>query len=263
VIRPHFASDERNTDRSVSVVVKTGGARAGQSRGAHWHASLGNEVRYLSTDSLHQTITWVGVTGPDGKTTEYFSSDYPISDAALARSEKRVMDCLDCHNRQGHNLLLPDQAIDEAIADGGIDRRLPYIRRVALELVTREYRTPHEARQGIADGITDFYRLRYPRLMSEQGGAIRRSIEAVQGVWTQNVFPEMNVTWGAYPDNIGHRNAPGCFRCHDGRHVSREGKTIRQECNLCHALPVPEVVTADDLADDAVGWADSPGGRAN
>jgi hypothetical protein len=46
----------------------------------------------------------------------------------------------------------------------------------------------------------------------------------------------MNVTWGTHPDNLGHTDAPGCFRCHDDQHKSAEGRVIRQDCDLCHEL---------------------------
>jgi hypothetical protein len=44
----------------------------------------------------------------------------------------------------------------------------------------------------------------------------------------------MGVGWGTYPNNIGHMAFPGCFRCHDGSHATRNGTVIRQECDLCH-----------------------------
>jgi hypothetical protein len=28
----------------------------------------------------------------------------------------------------------------------------------------------------------------------------------------------------------------GCFRCHDGKHVSPEGKVISKDCNSCHTI---------------------------
>ena len=46
----------------------------------------------------------------------------------------------------------------------------------------------------------------------------------------------MKVNWREYPDNIGHMNFPGCFRCHDGDHVSPDGKTISRDCNVCHTI---------------------------
>jgi hypothetical protein len=42
------------------------------------------------------------------------------------------------------------------------------------------------------------------------------------------------VTWGTYPNNLGHTDFPGCFRCHDGSHTTADGKTIAQDCNTCH-----------------------------
>jgi hypothetical protein len=57
-----------------------------------------------------------------------------------------------------------------------------------------------------------------------------------------NVFPAMDVTWGTYPNHIGHFDADGqmsetgCFRCHDEQHVSADGEAISQDCDLCHAI---------------------------
>jgi hypothetical protein len=47
----------------------------------------------------------------------------------------------------------------------------------------------------------------------------------------------MNVTWGTYPNHIGHTESNGCFRCHDDEHKTRDGRTISQECTLCHTEP--------------------------
>jgi len=55
-------------------------------------------------------------------------------------------------------------------------------------------------------------------------------------IYEGNVFPEMNVTWGTYPNNLGHNDFPGCFRCHDGNHKSKAGGEITQDCNACHSL---------------------------
>jgi ribosomal protein S27E len=44
----------------------------------------------------------------------------------------------------------------------------------------------------------------------------------------------MKVSWQSYPENIGHFYSAGCFRCHDGQHLSREGKVIRKDCAICH-----------------------------
>jgi len=58
----------------------------------------------------------------------------------------------------------------------------------------------------------------------------------------------MKVTWGTYPNNVGHTDFPGCFRCHDDNHSAAGGKKIVQECNTCHELlamddPAPKILT--------------------
>jgi hypothetical protein len=50
------------------------------------------------------------------------------------------------------------------------------------------------------------------------------------------VFPAMNVTFGTYPNNIGHMAFPGCFRCHDGEHKTTDGQVIKQDCDTCHDM---------------------------
>ena len=37
---------------------------------------------------------------------------------------------------------------------------------------------------------------------------------------------------------MGHIYSPGCFRCHDGKHLNEEQEAIRLECNVCHSIPV-------------------------
>jgi len=44
------------------------------------------------------------------------------------------------------------------------------------------------------------------------------------------------VSWGTYPNNIGHDLFPGCFRCHDDNHKNDSGKAITQDCSTCHEL---------------------------
>ena len=33
----------------------------------------------------------------------------------------------------------------------------------------------------------------------------------------------MKLTWGTHPNNLGHTDSPGCFRCHDEEHKSKDG----------------------------------------
>jgi hypothetical protein len=46
----------------------------------------------------------------------------------------------------------------------------------------------------------------------------------------------MKVQFGTYPDNVGHVEFPGCFRCHDDSHTAEDGRTISQDCETCHTF---------------------------
>ena len=59
----------------------------------------------------------------------------------------------------------------------------------------------------------------------------------LKSTYTQTHFPDQKLDWNTHPDNIGHKNSPGCFRCHDGKHISAAGNPVRLECNLCHSVP--------------------------
>ena len=56
------------------------------------------------------------------------------------------------------------------------------------------------------------------------------------GIYNENVFPDLKVTWGTYRNNLGHTDFPGCFRCHDEGHSTADQKTITQDCAVCHEL---------------------------
>jgi len=139
------------------------------------------------------------------------------------------MDCMDCHNRPAHNLETPNSALNLAMALGQIDSTLPYIKTNAVYVLTRGYTNETEAVQNIATVLDSRY---------SHSTRVRPSIEAVQQIYRENFFPEMKADWKVYPDNIGHKDWPGCFRCHDGKHVAADGKqSIKaNDCNACHVI---------------------------
>ncbi len=67
---------------------------------------------------------------------------------------------------------------------------------------------------------------------------MQAAIQALQEVYQQSVYPEQKSDWSTHPNNIGHKDSPGCFRCHDGKHLNEQQQAIRLECNLCHSIPV-------------------------
>ena len=166
-----------------------------------------------------------------------FSSTKPCRrrTGPVPRRHARTMDCMDCHNRPSHQYRAPVQFINTALTVGRIPAALPEIKKLAVELCSSEYESAEAARKAIRSGIEAFYAKNYP---GQPPGLVEKGVTGVLEAFAQNVFPYMKARWSAYPDNIGHIYFEGCFRCHDGNHVSASGETTRKDCNLCHDILV-------------------------
>ncbi|MBI2359644.1 MAG: NapC/NirT family cytochrome c [Deltaproteobacteria bacterium] len=233
-----FSHDEDNSARQVRTLIRTGGGSptTGITAGIHWHMNIANEIWYGAADPKRQKIPWVRMKDSQGRVSEYFDRTVSLTPEQIAKLEIRRMDCMDCHNRPSHIFRDPDSAVDLALLAGRIDRSLPYIKREAVRVLSQSYSSKEKAREGIATGLDSFYVTRYPKLYPRKREAIKKVVAEVQRIYQTNMFPEMNVDWRTHPDNIGHTLYPGCFRCHEGNHVSRDGKTIRRDCQLCHTI---------------------------
>jgi hypothetical protein len=234
--RFEYAADEQNTETRTTLQIRVGGVDAnGVPRGIHWHVAEQNAIEYIALDRERQNIGYVKLTGPDGTLREYYAEG--VTDAQLAAGERRRMDCVDCHNRPSHRFAATaDRAINEAMGAGAIPKDLPFIKREALALVSASYPSREQAAAEIAQRLSAFYREQYPELWTSRQDDIARSVRSLQGVHARNVFPTMNVTFGSYVNNIGHMDAPGCFRCHDDRHKTKAGDVIKQDCESCHVI---------------------------
>ncbi len=236
----HFEPDEKSTEERIYLILKTGGGERekGLGYGIHWH--IENPVEYIAADEHKQDIRWVRTTLPDGRTVEYNDAIDPLSAEEIARAEKRVMDCVDCHNRVGHPFPYPEQAIDNALAEGGLSRDLPFVKEEMLALLTANYSSQEEAVAAV-EALEAQYKATYPEVAATQAADIEQAAEVAEELLTLLVFEEPGVTWESFPDHSGHgghKEFPGCFRCHDGKHLSAEGESIRLHCNICHAIPV-------------------------
>jgi len=232
----HYADDRANTPVSIWLIVKTGGGlqREGLGYGIHWHVE--NQIYYYATDESRQTIPWMRVVDAEGNVTEYADVDFQPPENFPRPEDLRLMDCMDCHNRTGHPLLTPEQAVDDALKRGLISPDIPYIRKEAVALLITPYASTEEALQAI-EGLEKRYAEQYAPAYGAFREEIRQAIQVLKDIYQRNFFPEQGVNWQTHPDNMGHLNWPGCFRCHDGRHVSPEGQVVRIECNLCHSIP--------------------------
>ncbi len=237
VERARFASDESSTRRDVAMLLKTGGGSrtGGNVEGIHMHIALEGRIEYVALDNELQEIPWVKMTDFDGNVTVYRSDGRP-STAPKPEGRARRMDCMDCHNRPSHRFPAPSEAVDSALADGEIEASLPFIKREAVAALVRSYPDTESATSGIETALRGFYKAGYPGVFETRLASIDRAVEVVQEIHRTTVFPYMKVDWRTYPDNIGHMYSPGCFRCHEGRHVDGQGRAISHACDGCHTF---------------------------
>ncbi len=234
----HYLSDEKNSPWTIRMLLKIGGGDPtfGPVGGIHWHMNIANKIEYIASDEKRQVIPWVRVTDANGKTTVYQSKENPLKPEQVAAAHPRVMDCIDCHNRPTHIFNSPAGAVDLAISTGRIDEKIPFIKKESIAALTKNYQTTGQALRGIAATLTTYYRAQQQAFAKANPSALEQAIAEVQTIYTHNFFPAMKVNWSVYADNIGHKEFPGCFRCHDGMHADRNGRTITNDCQTCHTI---------------------------
>jgi nitrate/TMAO reductase-like tetraheme cytochrome c subunit len=235
-VKHEYADDEANTETVTRLRMLVGAPNRPTSAGRaiHWHADPSVRIEYVYTDMERQTIPYVRSIDRNGPAKEYRTEGTTAEQ--ISNGQRRIMDCIDCHNSAAHRIApSAENAVDAAIATGGISRQLPFVRRESVRLVKAEYPTQEEGLQQIAMGLRAFYTGRG----HFDEGELARAITALQGVYRRNVFPSMKVTFGVYPNNIGHLTFTGCFRCHDGSHAAADGSTISAECESCHIQVEP------------------------
>ncbi len=227
----HYGDDEASTPRYTTLSLKVNSSI--EEGGIHWHVGRDVTVRYASLNDRRQEMIWVEVTRPDGSSTRYVNRRL---DEQPRAEDIRTMDCVDCHNRATHIYETPVGAVETRMRLGMIDRSLPYIKKVGVAAIAADYPSAEAARRGIESSVVAFYRSHDPSVLAGKAGAIGRSIAALQEAWTRNIHPYMNLSWGAYPSLLGHRESKGCFRCHNRDMVDDSGRWIADDCTLCHSI---------------------------
>ena len=244
-----YADDEANTRTQTVLLMKIGGGNHGI--GIHGtHLGPGVTIRYAPSDEGRQTIPWVEYDGPTGKTV------YAVKDGKPDGLPVREMDCMDCHNRPTHTYEMPDRGVDNAMSAGQISASLPFAKKKALEILQVKYASREEAARRIPEAFENYYQSQYPSIWAARRSDVTASALQVLALWSRNVFPEMRVNWGSYPNDLGHTDFPGCFRCHDGNHSAKDGRSITQDCNACHNLLAVDEKSPKVLGD--LGIVDPP-----
>ena len=234
----HYASDEKNTPRQIRMLINVGGGdpATGAVEGIHWHMNIDNEITYVATDEQRQVIPYIHVKDLQGRETEYFVKDSPLTKDQIAKAEKHRMDCVDCHNRPTHIYVPPDLSVDNSLLAKRLDISLPFLKQQAVTALAANYDTTNAAMQGIAKSLGSFYETKYPALAHSKQLEIRAAVDELQRIYRNTTFPEMRLNWQTHPNNIGHYYFNGCFRCHDGQHVSSDGKVVSKDCQTCHSV---------------------------
>jgi hypothetical protein len=237
VVVPEFQSDEHNTSSVTRLLMHIGGGSPalGMGGGIHWHANSDVEIDYVAADDERQTIPYVRVKDADGSVREFKTSK--VTDAGIAGRERRRMDCVDCHNRPTHRFFATaERGVDAALLSGAIPASLPFARRETVAALKAEYPDRETAQRNIDARLREFYASHGSDGMTIDPRAVDRLVRGAQALYERNVFPDMKVTWGTHPSQLGHTDAPGCFRCHDDQHKSADGRVIKQDCELCHQM---------------------------
>lgn len=227
-IYSHHLMDETNTPYDVRLSLKVGGSdpRQGPVGGIHWHMNVANKIEYIATDPQRQVIPWVRMTDRQGVVREYGTPGFTPDPT---NHVIRTMDCMDCHNRPSHIFQTPGESVDKALYTKELDPSIPRIKKIAVDVLTRDYATESEALQAIATTLYDEY---------EADPRREQITDVIQEIYRVNFFPEMKTSWKTHPDNLGHKTWPGCFRCHDGEHKTSDGKRAikANDCNACHII---------------------------
>jgi nitrate/TMAO reductase-like tetraheme cytochrome c subunit len=232
LVKSSFADDEKNTETQTVIALHLGG-RDSLSHLSGIHGAHLGHIEYITTDPTRTTIPWVQKQNADGSETVFTTAD---AGSGIPKGERRVMDCIDCHNRAAHTFVTADDAVNRAMAAGAISPDLPWMHKEGLALLNANYASEEEASQQIPQQLQAFYSAQHPEVLATKAAQVKSASDELVTLYSQNVFPYMKVAWGTHPNNIGHNAYPGCFRCHDGSHAAKNGASITQDCAACHNL---------------------------
>jgi hypothetical protein len=122
------------------------------------------------------------------------------------------------------------------LANNRVSDSLPFIKSLLVQSVDKDYSNKNIGKDSIKYSIANFYRINYPDNYKSKKNLIEDAVKSAQEIYDRNYFTHMQTNWKKFPDNIAHTYTPGCFRCYDGKHYSKDGKVISNDCNSCHII---------------------------
>jgi hypothetical protein len=249
----HYEADKDNTVEVTALALRVGGmnAQTGTHVGIHWHVSRDTIVRYEALDAKREKIGKVQVIKGGKVVAEYLPVDEKVRDAPV--KEVRTMDCVDCHNRPTHQYDgSPSNAIDIGFQNGLLDPKTPWLKKVAIPLLAQEDRVRSTAETTFEEDLREAYGKDHPEVKLTDG-QVKAAARGLAALYRRNIWPRMDLGWDTYHNHIGHQgekaDTRGCYRCHDEKHKTKDGKVLSQDCELCHEL-LAEDEAPDELDDE-------------
>ena len=240
VVRKHYDADPPSSESATRLILHTGAGtireKPTEFKGIHWHVA--SDVSFIAADPQRRTIPWIQVKTADGKTTTYVDATAKPPPEGFKPENARRIECFDCHNAVGHPFPDPADAVDDAIATGRIDRSLPSTKARAVELIAAGEKVsgPYDERAKTFDKLIADNAAK-AAVKPDKKDAEAKFDAAMKGILLASTFEAPGITWKSFPSHTGHKDFPGCFRCHDGKHFDDKGRAIRLQCTLCHDLP--------------------------
>jgi hypothetical protein len=234
-----YLTDSLNTEWDIMMMMKIGPTYSalGLMEGIHWHINPDVRIEYVAATPDRESIPWVRFTNIKTGIVQVFQdTENVITPQALDSMEIRSMDCMDCHNRPSHAYKSAPIFVDNAMLTGAVPGELPFIKKVAMNVLKGPFTSVDTSLAYINDSILNFYRTGFPDTYNSKKDLIDKAIAGIKEAFLLNIFPEMRVTSGVYLNHIGHLESDGCFRCHSNRHKSDKGVVVSKDCDLCHTI---------------------------
>ncbi|MCK9422604.1 MAG: NapC/NirT family cytochrome c [Bacteroidales bacterium] len=234
-----YLTDSLNTEWNYSLLMKIGPTYSamGLMEGIHWHINQDMRIEYVASTTDRENIPWIKFTNlKTGQVQIFQDTANKLDQKALDTMPHRIMDCMDCHNRPSHSYSSAMIYVDNAMITGEVSRELPFIKKVAMNVLKGPFTNKDSALMYIRDSIVNYYKIGHPSIFATKKSLIDKSVAAIQSAFSLNVFPYMRASSVNYLNHIGHLESDGCFRCHSDRHRSEKGKIISKDCNMCHSI---------------------------
>jgi hypothetical protein len=252
----YFLAGEDVDPVRLAMMVKVGRGPNGliPGDGVHYHMQIAEKIEYVARDAQRQDIAWVRVTN-DQRSREYDLDSSPLSHEERASLPVRTMQCIDCHSRPAHRFPSAIDSVNQALEVGALSRNLPSIKEASVAALDGGFESTAEAMEGIGEHVRSFYEDEYPEVLEEDGDELESNIEMLRKIYQRTIFPEMKADWRTHPDNSGHRDSPGCFRCHNDEMLNAEGESVTTDCTTCHAILAQDDETIETMDEFELGRA--------